>query len=258
MVIGEDPRCNIRHQAIHGGNNYTADQDAEGNRALGVFCDRYNADGAHRGSLAGPAHNGDSTDYTAKTAVEKSSIIAGAEKSDGIDMGKANDNEENQGHDQQCGGSVLKQRDNAVASDGQQEENGQNDCAGDGAMLTQDGPEAAEIAGKGQGVAGAAERPDHIGPSAIAGEDRGKKHALHTVVTAFYNENARQGNVVPVGKEHIEHADNCDWHDGAACFCDSGPQCDEDAGTYRSADAETDNVPQTNFFYLFLYSLRSS
>ena len=175
--------------------------------------------------------------------MEKSTVIGCAEEICRVDIGKPYYDKEDQSPNQQGGGNILEQRDDTVAPDGQQEKQSQQDSAGKFAVLREDRPEAAEIAGQGQGIPGAAKGSDHIGPPAVAGQERRQQHTLHAVIASVNDEDSRQGEIIPVSEEHIEHADDGDRQNGTAGFGNRGTQGYEDAGAYRPANAQADNVP---------------
>ena len=96
LRIGQDAGGNVGHETVNDGDCHTGDDDAHGDSALGVLGDGNDADRTHRGTLTGPAHDGDGADDAAEAAVEKASVIGGAEEIRGVDAADAQEHEERQ------------------------------------------------------------------------------------------------------------------------------------------------------------------
>ncbi len=252
LIVRQNTGCNIGHQSVDNGNNDAGHDDAHRDRALGVLRDRYNTDRSHGSSLAGPSHDGDRADHTAETAVEEAAVKCRIEEIRSVYARDTHDDEQDEGDDQKPGRNILEERYDPVSSDREKEEQCQNNSTDQCVVFVDDREQIPEVTGKCQCVSGEAEGPDDIGPPAVTGEQGRQQHSLHAVVTAVDDEDAGHAEVVPVGKQHVEYADNGDGKDGPSRSLDGRTKCDEDAGTDGASDAQADDVPQPDLFDVFV------
>ena len=121
LFIRQHARSNVGHQTIDDGDDHAGDNDAHGNRPLGVLGNGHHTHGAHGRALAGPAHDGNGAEDACKTIVAEAAVIRSAEEILYIDVSKTNYYKQHQCTHQKDGCNVLEQCDHTVSLDSQQE-----------------------------------------------------------------------------------------------------------------------------------------